>query len=512
MAGLVDQYGRPMDKATVASSPMSMARTVRPGMAGELTPHRLASTLRAIEQGQAEAYLELADRMEDRDLHYRSVLDTRKLAAAALPITVRAVAEDTRSVEIAEAVRQMLTALRPGLLDMFDAISKGVSIMEIDWDTEGKMWHPRNLIWQDPRQFDWPKKAGLPLLRTQGTSMELPAGRFLVCMPRLKTGDPLRRGLAYPVTWAHMFKTFTLKDWQGFLEVYGQPLRLGKYLTGASAEDKEILLRAVTDIGIDAAAIVSADMDITFVETTTSAGGDAFRHNAEFWNNEISKLVLGQNLTTEVKGGSRAAATVHNDVRHDRTNADGMAGSETLIAGLVRPFVQFNWGPDAPIPEVEMRLPEEEQLQIRVGAIGDMVDRGLEVDQAEVRQILRLKSPEAGASLMRPSGGGRSPSPPAAPDPSLNRAMHAASNLDAIDLLVAQSSSEWQPMVSPLRDGLLEFLATCTSLEDARDRLAEALPLMDVTALGTALGNAGFVATLAGRLGLDNNGTPGQDA
>ena len=43
---------------------------------------------------QGRLYLTLAEEMEERDLHYRSVLQTRKLAVAALDIQVERVGEN----------------------------------------------------------------------------------------------------------------------------------------------------------------------------------------------------------------------------------------------------------------------------------------------------------------------------------------------------------------------------------------------------------------------------------
>ena len=54
-----------------------------------LSPERLASILRDVRSGECPAeYLELAQDMEMRDLHYRSVLSTRKDAVCGLEIRV----------------------------------------------------------------------------------------------------------------------------------------------------------------------------------------------------------------------------------------------------------------------------------------------------------------------------------------------------------------------------------------------------------------------------------------
>ena len=53
----------------------------------------------------------------------------------------------------------------------------------------------------------------------------------------------------------YLFKNYTLKDWVAFCEVFGMPLRLGKYQPGASEDDKRALMQALVAIGADAAGI-----------------------------------------------------------------------------------------------------------------------------------------------------------------------------------------------------------------------------------------------------------------
>ena len=58
------------------------------------------------------------------------------------------------------------------------------------------------------------------------------------------------------VSWMYLFKNYTVKDWVSFCEVYGMPLRIGKYDPGASEADKQELLDAIVRIGSDAAGII----------------------------------------------------------------------------------------------------------------------------------------------------------------------------------------------------------------------------------------------------------------
>jgi phage gp29-like protein len=123
--------------------------------------------------------------------------------------------------------------------------------------------------------------------------------KFITHITRAKAGLPIRGGLARIAIWCYLFKNYVLKDWVVFAEVYGQPMRLGKYGPGATENDKAALLRAVANIGTDAAAIIPESMAIEFVE---SRGGGQKPHEmyqkfCEYLDKLLTIGVLGQELT-----------------------------------------------------------------------------------------------------------------------------------------------------------------------------------------------------------------------
>jgi phage gp29-like protein len=44
----------------------------------------------------------------------------------------------------------------------------------------------------------------------------------------------------------YLFKNYAVKDWVAFAEVFGMPLRIGKYEPGATKADREALIQAET--------------------------------------------------------------------------------------------------------------------------------------------------------------------------------------------------------------------------------------------------------------------------
>ena len=95
---------------------------------------------------------------------------------------------------------------------------------------------------------------------------------------RRRKARPSNDRPAFPIAraagWSYLFKNYVLKDWVTFTEVFGQPLRLGKYGTGATEADKQALLTAVANIGTDAAAIIPESMVIEFIAARQNGSAD----------------------------------------------------------------------------------------------------------------------------------------------------------------------------------------------------------------------------------------------
>src|SRR5882672_6220645 len=137
---LYDSYGREVDTGKLREEQAAASMTgVRNSFAGMhpsvgLTPERLAQILREAEAGDAYRYLELAEEMEEKDLHYLAVLGTRKQAVAQLDLTVAAASSSVEDQRASELVREMLidgpVPLENAMLDMLDAIVKGSAATE----------------------------------------------------------------------------------------------------------------------------------------------------------------------------------------------------------------------------------------------------------------------------------------------------------------------------------------------------------------------------------------------
>ncbi|GGG30911.1 hypothetical protein GCM10010964_18560 [Caldovatus sediminis] len=519
-ATILDPSGRPVPPAAlrrlgepVAGPTLAGVRPVFAGHPAEgLTPARLAAIHRAAAQGDALAYLELAEDIEERDLHYAAVLGTRKRALCQLPVTVEAASEDPEHVRHADFLREWLKTgvLGAALFDLLDAIGKGFSVLEIEWRTEPGMIVPARLIYRPQRWFGVPLEDGETIMLREGVGLApLAPHKFVVHKHPAKSGLPMRSGLARLVSWAWMYKSFTLRDWAIFCQNYGAPLRLGRYGPEASEEDRRVLWRAVANIAGDCAAIIPKGMEIEFVEAAgLKEGAELYLKRADWLNREISKAVLGQTTTTEAISGGHAVAQEHRLVQEDIERADAAMVAVTLTRQVAHPIIAFNFGPQAAYPQIRIGRPDEVPLREQVEALHKLVPLGLTVEAAEVRDRLGLSEPAPEAEVL---GGRAAPAPgggpPPAPAPALQTTLRGllARHLrepepDLVEALTERLAEDAQGALAGLAAPIRRAFEEATDMQDLARRLS--LLQLDPRALAEAMGRGLALAHLVGQAAL----------
>jgi phage gp29-like protein len=155
MTVLVDQWGQPCREIMTQEIAASTTTGVRPdrGLSGQRhEPAALGRAAARSRSGRPLEYFELAELIEERDLHYAGVLGTRKVGRADR-CQRRSASDDPEDVRRADMVREWLKRdeLSDETFDILDAIGKGVSFTEIIWDTSEGQWEPQRLERWDPR-------------------------------------------------------------------------------------------------------------------------------------------------------------------------------------------------------------------------------------------------------------------------------------------------------------------------------------------------------------------------
>lgn len=329
---------------------------------------------------------------------------------------------------------------------------------------------------RDPRWFEFDDIDGITLNMRGLENRQEPMAPFKFVQHRFKakSGLPIRGGFARMVAWFYLFGNYAVRNWVEFIATYGQPFRIGKFPPGAGEEDKAILLRALTNLGTDAAAMIPESMMLEFAQVSGSGGGSsgsqATAHGSllEYIDSLISKAVLGQTLTTEAgEKGARSLGEVHDEVRHDIKRSDAMALSQTLSRDLVRSLVALNRGERKRYPQVLIGREETIDIERISRAYQMLAPLGLKTKKAQWYEILGLDAPEED---------------------------------DEIDRAIDQVLAEWEPLVDgsvdPVRRTIREVgdLATLS----ARTEDGSLFASMDSEDLARVLHRMAFSADISG--------------
>ena len=201
----------------------------------------------------------------------------------------------------------------------------------------------------------------------------------------------------------YLFKNYDVKDWVAFCEVFGMPLRLGKYSAAASDDDKKALMEAIYSLGTDAAGIIPDSTIVEFIESQKTTSVEIYEKLARYCDEQISKAVLGQTLSSDSGGGSYAQGKVHNEVRHDLTVGDAKALAVTVRRDIIRPLVEYNFGYDADVPFFTFDCQEAEDQKETVEIYKTLAcDMGLEIPKSHIYKKFNIPKPEDGEEVLHP--------------------------------------------------------------------------------------------------------------
>lgn len=484
-----------------------------------LTPERLAGIFREADTGDVLRQMELFEDIEEKDPHLFSQLQTRKNAVTGLDFEIIPFGDEPRDREIADFITEQLgglESLEEIETDLLDAIGKGFAVSEILWgyDNAGRVV-VKEIISRYQKRFFWDSLDDSFKVRTPDApeGVLLPANKFIVHKYKARSGHPSRAGILRVVAWMYLFKNYDLKDWVSFAEIYGLPMRLGKYQPGASDADKRALMRALVQIGADAAGIVPDGTSIDFITTEKSGSIDLYERLARFCDEQISKAVLGQTLTSDSGGGSYAQSKTHNEVRHDLIVADCKALAATLRRDLIRPLCLFNFGESQRIPKIRFDCEESEDLLQTANILGALVEKtGLRVPVSYIYKKFSIPEPEDGEEIAAPRanagmGAAAFKEMPETPLISLKKeaaAPHGAQDrIDRIaDTALRQGAGCFHKLFAPV----LKLVDSANSLEQLREALedeesvAALYRAMDTKALEMLLQKVMAYANLEGRV------------
>lgn len=256
----------------------------------------------------------------------------------------------------------------------------GVAAAQIvDWKRDpdtGRMlatiefWHPRNLRW-DEHQDAWfaRVKGGGEVRITPGD------GQWILYTPygtKRPWADAPWRGIA---RW-WLIKRYAQHDWAGYSERQGNGTEVieekepGEVPVADDGEERrKELIQDLQKLRRNAKIVLPPGYTYKLVESTARTW-ETFRAQKECADAAMAIGLVGQNLTTEVKGASLAAAEIHNKVQWRFIKSVAETISTTLRQQLLVWYVRFNFSAQiAPWPRYDTTPPEDLKAKAEAGEL-----------------------------------------------------------------------------------------------------------------------------------------------
>ncbi len=360
-----------------------------------LTPSSLGIYLKNADAGMVEKQAELIQEMIEKDCHFGGLVTSRKTAVTQLDFRIVPFDDQPKSARVTQFVEDVVyrnLSFNDLMETLLDGIFYGYNFTELVWDVnlqgqavivDARPIHPKLIKFVE----------GEPLLSVQGKDTKFKDFQVASFFPNYSL-LPTRSGVGRACAWVYLWKTWATAFWNRYNEVYGMPVRLGKYSSGASQEDRDALVTALRSLGTDAAGIISSETEIEFVEAAVrnTQAANPYESIIEYCNREMSKRVVGQTLTTDsgIKSGSYSLGRVHASVRKDIVKADAARLAYSFRKSVFYPLTAFNFGPDVPPPFIKFKIEDPAEILMRSQAIQGFANAGWEFDDLELSEMFGL--------------------------------------------------------------------------------------------------------------------------
>lgn len=448
-----------------------------------------------------------------RDGHTGSVLRKRRQAVVAREWTVDAGGEAPADEQAAELLRAVLRRIRFDRLcqGLLGSVLTGMAVAEVLWTSAElevggtrRTWLvPGEVRVRNPRRFRFAADGTLRLLTWDAPldGIALPERKFLLArFWAEETEDPYGRGLGHDLFWPVFFKRNGIALWNALLERFGQPFVYGEYPAGTPPEERTKLMSALAELGRGSGLVVPQGSLVKLIEAGMAGAntGDAQAKLVAVMNAEISKIVLGETLTTEQgQNGARSLGQVHDGVREELADADA-----DLLSAELQPLCEWITAlnlPGAAAPSIHRRKAEQPDLKARADLDTTLFALGWEATEENVLETF-------GPGYRRIAARGPAPSaPPADFAARRGAASDVAGVPDAGDgprapaALAATLAREAEADQQAMLRAFQAEVDRATSFEDLEERLLRLSAALPVTPLARRYAEAMAVAHLAGR-------------
>lgn len=333
----------PADRVSVMSPLQEL-----PNVAMTMTADRLVEILNAAENGDTRELFALY-RDVVCDSHIQAEFSKRKAAILGDPISLIPYESENPNDEAAKTLCQPIVTsqtFRDAFSHLLNSTLWPLSVVEKVYAPSGSGFVLGELVPVHYQLLDFTKgplyiydvdETGRPL----STSHPADPDRYIIHRAHLmpipdRWGGPMRSLLFW---W--MLRSMSRQWWGNFLERFGIPFLKGKY---KDAEGRAVLERAFASACRLGAIVVSQGTEAEIVQAAKGDSSASYEQFIELCNREISKLILGQTLssTATPTGIGGGATPLQAEVRDDLRKLDAASLAQTVQSQLFSQYLAIN--------------------------------------------------------------------------------------------------------------------------------------------------------------------------
>jgi len=366
--------GKPETKELVTSTILRVTGLNAQAFSGALNPSSIYTQMVSGYPSVFPYYREV----REKDTAIISALETRRILALAREERVISAdpSKDTGpAAQYADALKQFLDSIpgfRRARKELLSAPAYGYSVTEIGWKVNtgpAPVGRPDRatgaagaigvdkLTGRPQELFSFgaltdPQTGELRLSNfVGGQGVIVPPFKFLVASADAENGDRRGQPLLRRLFWASWFKRNVLRLHLHYLEK-GPGTVVVKHPSSASPEEKTKALEAAMAIAEEIAVSVPETFNIMTeaLQTTRTRDANDFRSLADYMDAEMTRIILGQTLTTrgaEQGRGTQALGSVHENLLFEVIRNDLADLEDVINEQLCLPWLRWTFGEQA---------------------------------------------------------------------------------------------------------------------------------------------------------------------
>ncbi|MGN0015028.1 MAG: DUF935 family protein, partial [Candidatus Gastranaerophilaceae bacterium] len=316
--------------------------------------------------------------------------------------------------------------------------------------------------------------------------IDLKSTKLLLPRHRATFLNPYGECLLSRCYWNVVFINSSFDFWERFVEKYGSPFAVGKYDRNMSNDEKKDLFKTLKNMVQDCVAVIPLDSTVELMEPAgKSASSEIYKDLISKCENNISKVILGQTLTTDIgSSGSYAASNTHQQVREDLILSD-VRLCESTINDFILKVHSLNFdNTNTPIFNIYDEEDIDQSLAERDNKVKTL---GVSFTKDYIKRAYGYE--DGDFEMVKPSD-----------NFNFSDSEDKQNDFDKMDEL---QPTDYEKLINPLLMPIVELFKNERDADICMEKIAEIYPKMNTEELEKTLTKVIFLAEMLGRLSND---------